>query len=367
MYGLVHPAAETGCEIATVETVIKTAKRMAGVKRLGLNWRAIMGGLARTNVILDNYEPSLLSGPRGLNSSQIPEVALFQTKGALAMTDLGTKRVQGTINYIRNPVPPGGVPLTFVTEQDELSTMETLPGIPMWIEDLRGQETSLDREGFALIPHKSGVENFHLIEEDAATDKLYSDEIAALVKKLTGASHVFMQGGGKKRYGPKATDQLVGLTNALPALYPHGDTIDKSALELAQRILDYVPGLSLDGRRWAHYNIWRPITPPPQDYPLALCDTRTISPADRETVIAHTVTRTMGEMKFETAGYMHNPSHRWCYFSNMTPDEVLVFITHDSDPTRPHQVAHTAFLDPTCPPNTPTRASVEMRALVLFE
>ena len=57
------------------------------------------------------------------------------------MTVLETAGVHGTINYIRNPVPPGGVPLTFVTEQDELSTMETLPGVPMWINDLRGQET----------------------------------------------------------------------------------------------------------------------------------------------------------------------------------------------------------------------------------
>lgn len=340
---------------------------MAGVERHGREKRAIIRGLARTTIILDNDAPLWLSGHVSLYPSRIPEVPLLPTEGALVMTDLGTTRVQGTINYIRNPVPSGGAPLTFVTEQDELSTMQTLPGMPMWIEDLRGQESFLDREGFALVSHKSAVANFHLIEEDAATDKLYSEEIAALVKDLTGASHVFMQGGGKKRYGPKATDRLKGLTNALPALYPHGDTIDKSALELAQRILEYVPGLSLDGRRWAHYNIWRPITPPPQDYPLALCDARSINATDRETVIAHTVTRTIGEMKFETAGYMHNPSHRWCYFSNMSPDEVLVFITHDSDPTRPHQVAHTAFLDPTCPPDTPTRASVEMRALVLFD
>ncbi len=275
--------------------------------------------------------------------------------------------VQAEINYVRNPVPPGVPPLTFITEQDELSTMVTLPGVPMWIEDLRGQETSLNREGFVLVPHKSKVADFHRIEEDPEVDRLYCEEIAALVKQLTGASHVFLQGGGKKRYGPKAVDRLEGLPNALPALYPHGDTIDQSAAQLASRILEYVPGLSLEGRRWAHINIWRPITPPPQDYPLALCDARSIAPGDGETVVAHTVTRSIGEMSFATTGYMHNPAHRWCYFSDMTPDEVLVFITFDSDPARPHQVAHTAFLDPTCPPGTPTRGSVEMRALALFD
>lgn len=275
--------------------------------------------------------------------------------------------VQGEINYVRNPVSPGAAPLTFVTEQDELSTMETLPGVPMWIEDLRGKGSSLDVEGFVLVSHRSKVADFHLIEEDPATDQLYCEEIAALVKEVTGAAHVFLQGGGKKRYGPAATDRLEGLPNALPALYPHGDTIDASALQLAQRIMEYVPGLSLEGRRWAHYNLWRSITPPPQDYPLAVCDARSIVPADGETVVAHTTTRTVGDMSFATTGYMHNPAHRWCYFSNMTPEELLVFVTHDSDPSRPHQVAHTAFLDPTCPPGTPTRGSVEMRALVLFD
>lgn len=275
--------------------------------------------------------------------------------------------VEGAINYVRNPVSPGAAPLTFVTEQEELSTMVTLPGVPMWIEDLRGKQTSLDVEGFVLVPHRSKVADFHRIEEDPATDQIYNEEIAALVKELTGAAHVFLQGGGKKRYGPTATDRLAGLPNALPALYPHGDTIDASALQLAERIMEYVPGLSLDGRRWAHYNLWRSITPPPQDYPLAVCDARSIVPSDGETVVAHTLTRTVGEMVFATTGYMHNPAHRWCYFSNMTPEEVLVFITHDSDPARPHQVAHTAFFDPTCPPGTPTRGSVEMRALVLFD
>jgi hypothetical protein len=280
---------------------------------------------------------------------------------------MGEKSVRSLVNYIRNPVEPGQPALTFVTERDDESTMITLPGREVLFHDMRGQDPSLDREGFQLVHHTTAVDDLHRIEEDPATDQLYIDEMTALLKDLTGASVVIMQGGGKKRYGSAARDRLTGLTNALPALYPHGDTTDASALQLAQRIMQYVPGLELEqAGRWAHYNMWRPITPPPQDYPLAVCDARSLVPADRETVVAHTVTRTVGEMVFDTTGYMHNPDHRWCYFRDMTRQEVLVFITHDSDPERPHQVAHTAFLDPTCPPGTPTRGSVEMRALALF-
>ena len=49
------------------------------------------------------------------------------------------------------------------------------------------------------------------------------------------------------------------------------------------------------------------------------------------------------------------------------PDEVLVFKAHDTDIRRAGRVPHTAFTDPTCPPGTPTRASVEMRGLAFFD
>jgi len=276
--------------------------------------------------------------------------------------------VHATINYVRNPVANGEPALTFVTEQEHRSTMVTLPGHEVWIENLRGRQASLDGEGFALVRHTSAVPDFHRIEEDAESGRLYGEEMAALLEDLTGASTVIVLDGGKKRYGPEATERLSGLTNALPALYPHGDTTDESALRLSRMIFEHMPGLELEGfSRWAHYNLWRPITPPPQDYPLALCDARTISPADRETVVAHTATASSEDFVFDTTGYLHNADHRWCYFADMTPNEVLVFVTHDSDPERPHQVAHSAFLDPTCPPDTPARGSVEMRALALFE
>lgn len=275
--------------------------------------------------------------------------------------------VRGTINYVRNPVADGEAALTFVTEHEDQSTMVTTPGMAVWISDIRGQDASLEREGFMLVNHASAVSDLHQIEEDPEVDQFYINEMTELLKDLTGASVVIMQGGGKKRYGPSATDKLAGLKNALPALYPHGDTTDSSARELAERVLEHVPGLEISSvRRWAHINMWRPITLPPHDYPLAVCDARTLSDKHREPVVAHTETRTTEAFAFETTGYLHDADHRWCYFSDMTPEEVLVFITFNSDPDLPHQVAHSAFSDPTCPAGTPARGSVEMRALVLF-
>lgn len=276
------------------------------------------------------------------------------------------RRVRAEVNYVRNSPPEGAAPLTFVTEAEERSTMVVLPGRQVWIQDLRGAETSLDREGFQLVAHASAVADFDAIEEDPDVDQLYVDEMVDLVRAATGAAQIVPLGGGKKRYGERATEKLARLTNARPARYAHGDVTDASA-QLQAMGLASAAGVDLAAfDRWALYNLWRSTTPPPQDFPLAVCDARTISPADSMPVIAHTGVRGVGELVFETSGYVYNPAHRWCYFRDMTPGEVLVFKTHDSDPGRARRVAHTAFTDPSCPPGVPTRASVEFRALALF-
>ena len=284
-----------------------------------------------------------------------------------AIDAVGIGPLRAEVNYVRNPPTEGEPPLTFVTEAEELSTMVTRPGRLVEIHDVRGVDTSLDTEGFVLVPHRSTVADFDSIEEDPAVDRLYIEEMTNLLGEVTGATRVIMLGGGKKRYGESAVDKLAPLKNAKPARYPHGDVTDASALAQAAGVAAMVPGLSLDDfGRWALYNMWRSVTPPPQDNPLAVCDARTVTSSDRVRVVAVTEIRGSGEFRFETTGYLFHPHHRWCYFSDMTPDEVLIFKTHDTDPDRAHQVAHTAFTDPTCPAGTLTRASVEMRALVLY-
>lgn len=275
--------------------------------------------------------------------------------------------VRAEVHYVRNPPPAGAEPLTFVTEDEARSTMVVTPGEEVVLHDLRGTTTSLDVEGFELVRHASAVTDFHAIEEDAAVDALYLQEMEAFVAELTGADRIVMLGPGKKRYGEGATDRLAGLANAKPARYVHGDVTDVSGPDLAEGMVRGTAGIDLaDFSRWAMYKVWRAITPPPQDFPLAVCDARTIGRDDEIAVTAITALRGFGELAFPTAGYLPNPAHRWCWFRDMTPDEVLVFKTHDTDPSRAHRVAHTAFTDPACPPDVPTRASVEIRALALF-
>lgn len=275
--------------------------------------------------------------------------------------------VQAAVNYIRNPRVSEAEPkLEFCTEDETLSTMLTLPGESMQMSSARGIATSLDREGFVLVRHKSKVEDFELIEEDPGIDRIYTNEMAALLREVTGGAFAMMLGGGKKRYGESAADKLALLINAKPARYAHADNTDISAQKLFEHIAAASGGGLPMNARWALYNMWRAVSPPPQDFPLAVCDARSINAGDEVPVTAVTTSRGVGDLRHDTTGYLHNPKHRWHYYPDMTRDEVIVFKSHDSQDGVARRVAHTAFTDPTCPPGTPTRASVEARGLVIF-
>ena len=195
-------------------------------------------------------------------------------------SDIGPPaHVVAEVNYIWNPPTERGEVLEFVTEAEELSTMRTRPGRSVPITDARGLDTDLDREGFVLVQHRSAVEDFDLIQVDAAVDQQYVEEITELLAQTTGASRAFMLGGGKKRYGESATEKLAALSNAKPARYPHADNTDVSSVELVDMLAAFVPDLDVPRySRWALYNLWRATTPPPQDFPLAVCDARTSHP-----------------------------------------------------------------------------------------
>jgi hypothetical protein len=275
--------------------------------------------------------------------------------------------VDAEVNYVRNPPEPAGRVLEFVTEDETRSTMQTLPGRPVRITSARGVATELDREGFVLVPHVSSVTEFDLVQEDLSVDQQYGEEMRDLLRDVTGAARVIMLGGAKKRYGEGATDRLATLLNAKPARYPHADNTDVSAAGLIELFGTFVDDLDLDGYpRRALYNMWRAVSPPPQDVPLAVCDARSVARRDEVTVRAVTMEQEVGEISHDTTGYLYNPAHRWCYYPDMTRDEVLIFKAHDTDSGRARRVPHTAFTDPTWPGGVATRASVEMRGLALF-
>jgi hypothetical protein len=219
---------------------------------------------------------------------------------------------------------------------------------------------SLDREGFALIPHRSKIADFR--DEEAVTRQA-PDELVDFIGTVSGADRVVVLGPALWRFGERAP--LSGrLNNSLPARFSHIDASDDRARAAAEQLKP--KDVTRPIRRFIQYNVWRAISPLPQDIPLAVCDARSVAPGDL----------VIGDAVFDYYDRPHwtsestlvraNPAHRWAYFSNMTADEAMVFICKDSEPGRPQNVPHCAFDDPSCPAGGVPRASIEMRAMAYW-
>jgi hypothetical protein len=230
------------------------------------------------------------------------------------------------------------------------------------VEDAREriEAPSLDREGFELVAHSSEIEDF---KDTAEVARLHHHEIEELLLKVTGADHVVIPSPGVLRFGEGSTD-AGKYSNSLPARFIHVDVSDATAEQFAHRSIPKNVGRDL--RRFAHYNVWRALSPPPQDIPLALCDARSVALADLVCADAVFDVEDRPEWSFEGWVVRHNSEHRWSYFSGMTRDEAIIFKTNDSDPAQPHCVPHSAFDDLSCPKGVPTRASIEMRGIAYW-
>ena len=63
--------------------------------------------------------------------------------------------------------------------------------------------------------------------------------------------------------------------------------------------------------------------------------------------------------------FHHSPDHRWWYFPDMSPDEVILIKFHDSDHTRVWRCPHTAFRD-SSRADAIERRSMEYRGIAYF-
>jgi len=274
---------------------------------------------------------------------------------------IARRRVPGLVNYIAHMAER---PRYYAN--DHARDVLKLDPHTVSIEDLRGRRDppSLCREGFELVTHRSAVVDFKNSAEVAA---VHPREIERLLLALSGADRVVVNSPGVLRFGEKSPD-AGKFNNSLPARFIHVDISDVTAQLFAERSrpIDVENAVGHSVRRFAHFNVWRALSPPPQDIPLAVCDARTVTPPDLMEADAIFDVPGTPEWSFEGWVLRYNPLHRWSYFSDMSADEALVFKTNDSDPREPHCVPHSAFDDPTCPAGVLPRASIEMRGIAYW-
>jgi len=224
------------------------------------------------------------------------------------------------------------------------------------VDQNRDSKTGLASSGFMLVDAPSAVLNFLNRDE---ISKVYEDEITVLLKSITGAGrvHIF-------DHTVRASDPGIREAKHIrePSTLVHNDYTVKSGFVCLDENLDE-EAIKLKQRHFQIINIWRPLVDSLQSWPLAFCDARSVAEADMVDAERRATNHT-GEISLA----IHNPRHKWFYYSQMKPQEVLVFKTFDSENggKMPYAI-HTAIDISELYPNAVARESIETRAFVFYD
>eukprot|EP01088_Endostelium_zonatum_P008364 TRINITY_DN2114_c0_g1_i2.p1 TRINITY_DN2114_c0_g1~~TRINITY_DN2114_c0_g1_i2.p1 ORF type:complete len:269 (+),score=52.82 TRINITY_DN2114_c0_g1_i2:109-915(+) len=266
-----------------------------------------------------------------------------------------SKGVPTTLNFYTGTTD-GAKPYVYIgaekrTVRDNLIRKD-LPVEVYDVREVQDKSFTVDTSGFELLNRPTQFKNY---DNDEAIKTEYYAEIETILKERTGANRVFIFDHTlRKNHTGDDTP-----TSRKPVLLAHVDQTPKAAERRVRRHMgEDAPELLQ--HRYALINVWRPIQGPVYDFPLAVCDFRSVEQKDLIPADLVYSAENIGE----TFYVANNPNHNWYYAKHMVDDEVLFLKCFDSDS---HVLTpHTAFIHPDTRPEDPKRQSIEVRALVFF-
>jgi hypothetical protein len=223
----------------------------------------------------------------------------------------------------------------------------------------RAHAFSIDKEGFSFHEFKTNHNNW---EDDEAVKSNFYPEVVEMLKHKTGAQRILVFDHTIRtnaNAGKKLTDETK-TSQRTPVMLVHCDYTAESGPTRVRQLLEQEAD-DLLSRRVAFINVWKPINAV-EERPLAMCDATSTTPEDFFKL--HLRYR---DRNGENYVMRHSPRHKWWYFPKMTPEQVILLKTYDSETDgRARFVGHSAFEDPSSPQNAPTRESVEIRTIAFF-
>ncbi len=277
-----------------------------------------------------------------------------------------------------------------------------------------------DTSGFSV--HHSPANEKAFTDDKAVRDGYYAEVEQLLRNELSGIKKVVIFDHTIRKHDPTSPRQ--------PVQQVH---VDQTPSAAAARVRRHLPADEADDLLKGRYqiiNVWRPISHPATDFPLAVIDWRSTSPDDfvpidllypnrepaqKETAKTTSSSESEGSaasegdsdddrgkerlpsptdyssttgysVKGETFGVAPNDSHKFFYMKDMTPEEAMLIKCFDSRSEWmnlekwagsggegkavkgiAHGTPHTAFVDPQTPEGVKGRESIEVRCLVFYE
>jgi hypothetical protein len=275
-----------------------------------------------------------------------------------------TDEVQSTIDYL---VPTSRINRRFWAPGKEYNT-GIYASYEVTIRNARlGGPFTLDEHGFCLGAHHTNITDW---QHAYGPESAYAAQVCEVAQQFTGAELALPLSGMIRDSGE------TGAAVQPPAAEAHVDFTQRSAERIAEAIYRRSHPDGPGYHRFIAFSLWRALSPPPQDMPLALCEGRTV----RDDEGTHNTKVDVdeiptgealfapieGEQNMAAATiFHHSPDHRWWYFPDMTPEEVILIKFYDSDHRGAWRCPHTAFRD-TTRPDARQRRSMEFRAIAYF-
>jgi hypothetical protein len=273
-------------------------------------------------------------------------------------------QIRTTIDYL---IPTSRINRRFWAPGRELNTGQYAPQEVIVRNARLAGPFSLDEHGFCLGTHHTDITDW---EHNYGAQAPYASQVCDVATRLSGADVVVPMGGMIRSSG--ATSATV----QPPAAEAHVDFTQSCAERIARTIYGkaHPDGPGYD--RFIAFSLWRALSPPPQDMPLALCEGRSVRDDEgTHNTKVDVMEIPEGDARFAPIPgeenmaaatiFHHSPDHRWWYFPDMTPDEVLFIKFYDSDHTTAWRCPHTAFRDASRP-QAHERRSIEFRAIAYF-
>lgn len=277
------------------------------------------------------------------------------------------RRIDARIGYLQ---ASSKINRRFCAPHEDVNTSQ-YSDYPVNMRDGSGLEDLFDADihGFQFLHAPTG---FAAWNDPAAIAQDYEPAQLEIVRKFLGADRMVNLGHALRTSGDTVERDMKPAASEA-----HVDFETTAARAYAQDLYKEHHSGAPPFSRFVAFSFWRPLTQPPHDWPLAVCDFRSLDPDEGERNVLVWCDEIPpkekwfepieGEESFPAAFiFHHNPDHEWWYFSKMTPEDALFIKFHDSDHSRAWRCAHSAFRN-IADPDPAVRESIEFRGMAFFD